>query len=220
MQLSAAERQMNRVAALVLLACFILFSPQKTNAEAANQKSLKTSEAREAASVFRVFVKARSEYDVPKVDSLEADDHVWIEFTGERRPKDKTGIRNIVEWEKVMDTKWECRILGYQGGELAVEMREHNRLYDVLGIGFAIRQQRERISSGQLHESRVVGLRFAGRDQDEAVAEFEKWIQQKPADQQEGVLHNGHLIFNGAAAQKEIPLLEEWRRIHNSHSIP
>jgi hypothetical protein len=200
------------------LALALVFAPRNGHAQTAGRHSLDTPEARAAATVFRAFVKARRAYDVPKVIAMRSADYVWVEFTGERRPGNPTDLQNIVEWEKVMDTKWECRILGYEDGALEVEMRERNRLYEILGIGAAIRRQRERISDGLLRESRVVDLRFTGRTQDEGVTEFTDWLRLQPVPRQEGVLRNGHLVFTAESARRELPLLEEWSRTHGDHS--
>jgi hypothetical protein len=214
----ARERRRDVTGALLWMALVVAW--QNVPAQTPRSQSLDAPAARAAAAVFESFEKARSEYDVPRVGALEAPDYVWVEFTGERRSRSPIHLENIVEWERVMGTKWECRILGYDNGELEVEMKEHNHLYDVLGVGAAVREQRERVEGGLVHEERVVGLRFTGRTQDEAMADFEHWLQGLPAARQEGVMHNGHLMLTGESAPKELPLLEEWSqtRVRKSSS--
>jgi hypothetical protein len=53
-----------------LLATALVFAPRNGHAQTAGRRSLDTPEARAAATVFRAFMKARSEYDVPKVIAM------------------------------------------------------------------------------------------------------------------------------------------------------
>jgi hypothetical protein len=170
--------------------------------------------------VVRSYYKARDHFDLKTAKRLEAKDMVLVDESGQRHPLNPELLGGFMDYEKTMHGRWSCRILDYSNGGVEAEITESNDYYAYLGIGKSIAIQRYKVVDDQIKEIVMVNQRYTGRDQHSAYQEFIRWISTLPAKEQNGVLRDGQLFFDGEGARKQLPLLKGFRRAKYAHQPP
>ena len=183
-------------------------------AAVAEEVSLDSPGAREAADVLCGYVAARNEHDFPRASALAGDDIRWLDTEGRNHPKNDARLKTMLAWEEVMGAAWGCRVLGHADGWLEAEISEQNRMYDALGVGTLLQRDRVRVAGGQIREGRTLAEWSTGRDEDEALREFKDWLKRLPANRRAGVMRDGSLTYDAESARRTLPLLDDWERDH------
>jgi len=171
-------------------------------------------EAREARDVLCGYAAARGDHDFARASALSAPGIRWLDGEGHNHPKNDARLKSMLAWEAVMRARWSCRTLGFSDGWFEAEISEQNRMYDALGVGAVVQRDRVRVAGGQIQEGRTLAEWTTGRDEDEAFAEFKAWLKTLPPGRRKGVLRDGNLVFDAAAARATLPLLDLWERAH------
>jgi hypothetical protein len=166
----------------------------------------------EAARVFNAWLEARKEFDFKKVRSLESDQFVFVEMHGTRKPQNDDRLRDIIQWEAAIHTRWSGHPLSFRGDELKVALTETSDMSTILGIGSVVRYWTMRIQNGKLVETRVNRVHCSGKDENEVFQQFAQWVSKQSPERQSGVLRDGQLIFDGESARRELILLQDWPR--------
>ncbi|MGE5277126.1 MAG: MBL fold metallo-hydrolase [Acidobacteriota bacterium] len=171
-------------------------------------------DAAEAARIFCGYVEARARHDFARASALTAADIRWLDAEGRNHPKNDARLKTMLAWEEVMGAKWSCRVLSFADGWLEAEVTEQNRMYDALGVGALVLRHRVRVEGGQIHEGRALAEWTTGRDEEQAFADFKKWLRSLPEKRRAGLLEDGGLVYDAESARRELPLLDEWEKAH------
>ncbi len=138
----------------------------------------------------------------------------WLDTEGKNHPKNEERLKTMLAWESVMGGKWTCRAVGFADGWLEAEISERNRMYDALGVDAIYQRTRVRVADGQIREGRTLSEWTTGRDEDEAFGDFKKWLQTLPEAKRAGLMRGSNLIYNAETARQELPLLDEYEKVH------
>jgi hypothetical protein len=180
-----------------ILALFFIASPQQGTAEES----------------FRAYVAAMNSHDVERAVSFYADDLV-CKRKGEKRECccQKKQLRAFREWEIPMEARFDYKVLQVSGDRITVEIVEFNRFHEALGVERPVTEE-YLFRDGLIREINTLNIRDAKRPLSEAIKEFEEWLAEKPSKQLAGLMKEGHLIYDGEAARKLLPFLEEWQQL-------
>jgi hypothetical protein len=184
----------------------------RSPARAAVGSGLETPAGVAATRVFTAWLEARKNFDFDKVRSLEADQSVFVEIHGTRKPLNDDRLRDIIQWEAGIHTIWTGHPLSFRDGKLKIELSESSDMSKILGIGSVSRYWTMQIENGKIVETRVNRVRCSGKNEDEVFRQFTQWISTQSPERQTGVLRDGRLIFDGESARRELILLRDWPR--------
>ena len=160
----------------------------------------------------RRLCEARKALDAAQLERLLAEDYHGEQPDGSKTPYDRDRGRHIAEWERVMNTRWDYRILGVDGNAVTVLLSEQSDYFDLLGIGTRTQVTVYFVDAERVSRSlSKLDVQERG-SQAKEFRRFHAWLlQQLEHPEPDLVGPDGRLIFDGKGAARMLFWLKRWR---------
>ncbi len=164
----------------------------------------------------RRLCEARKALDAVQLERLLAEDYHGEQPDGSRIPYDRERGRHIADWERVLNTRWDYRILGVDGNAVTVLLTEQSAYFDLLDIGTRTQVTVYFVEGGRVSRSlSKLDVQERG-SQAREFRRFHEWLlQQLEHPEPELVGPDGRLIFDGKGAARLLPWLTKWHAVQN-----
>ena len=166
--------------------------------------------------IVRRLCEARKALDAVQLEGLLAEDYHGVQPDGSQIPYDRERGRDIADWERVLNTRWDYRILGVDGNAVTVLLTEQSAYFDLLDIGTRTQVTVYFVEGGRVSRSlSKLDVQERG-SQAREFRRFHEWLlQQLEHPEPELVGPDGRLIFDGKGAARLLPWLTKWHATRN-----
>lgn len=164
----------------------------------------------------RRLCEARKALDAVQMDALIADDYQAEQPDGSKISYDRSRGRQTADWERVMGTRWDYRVLGVDGNAVTVLLTEQSAYFDLLGIGTRTQVTVYFADRGKVSGSlSKLDVQEHG-SQSKEFRRFHAWLlEQLEQPEPDLVGPDGRLIFDGKGAARMLPWLAKWHAAQN-----
>ena len=122
-------------------------------------------------------------------------------------------MKDYREFEKNMDTKWSYKILRLKDDSVFVRLSESNFFYDCLGVGNRIQNLVYVIKDHLIFNILTLSIYPSHDDYSKTINKFTHWLNESPFNENQTLLNNGNLVYNGRTALILKPLLKKWKKL-------
>lgn len=166
--------------------------------------------------IVRRLCEARKALDPGQMEAVLAVDYRGEQPDGSVIPCDRERGRRTVEWERGMDTRWDCRLLGVDGNAVKVLLTEESAYFDLLGIGTRTQVTVYFVEGGRVARSlSKLDVQQRG-SQAREYGRFQEWLlQQMDPPDPELVGPDGRLLFDGRSAARMLTWLKRWHDLQD-----
>lgn len=164
----------------------------------------------------RRLCEARKALDAGQMEAVLAEDYRGEQPDGSEIPYDRERGRQVVEWERVMNTRWDYRVLGVDGDAVTVLLTEQSAYFDLLGIGTRTQVTVYFVEGGRVSRSlSKLDVQERG-SQAREYRRFHDWLlQQMEHPEPELVGPDGRLIFDARGASRMLVWLRKWHELQD-----
>lgn len=159
----------------------------------------------------RRLCEARKALDAAQMEAVLAEDYRGEQSDGSEIAYDRERGRQTADWERVMSTRWDYRILGVDGSAVTVLLTEESAYFDLLGIGTRTQVTVYFVDGGKVSRSlSKLDVQKHG-SQAQEFRRFHAWLlQQIEQPEPELIGPDGRLIFDGKGAARMLHWLTKW----------
>lgn len=164
----------------------------------------------------RRLCEARKALDATQMEAVLAEDYRGVQPDGSEIAYDRERGRQTADWERVMGTRWDYRILGVDGSAVTVLLTEESAYFDLLGIGTRTQVTVYFVDGGKVSRSlSKLDVQERG-SQAQEFRRFHAWLlQQIEQPEPELIGPDGRLIFDGKGGARMLFWLKKWHEVQS-----